>query len=509
MSVKTIVLHMNRVEGDLEVHVDVADGVVVDAWCKGTMYRGFEKILVGRGPLDGLVITPRICGICSTSHLLAAARALDDVFDVEPPPDAHRVRNVTLMTETVQSDIRHTVLMFAADLVNPAHRSDPHFEEAVRRFEPFRGESVVEVIRETKKILEIVAILGGQWPHSSFMVPGGIVSVPSSADLQRCLWLLRSFQSWYERQILGCSLERFAQIESVAELHAWLDESPRHQNSDFGFLLRAMRSMRLDEIGAGPGNYLSVGSLEMPNDTRIKAVQDSHFLEPAGFAQGTEVEAFEQESIREHVAHSWFMDYPGGRHPFDGETRPYATGAEGSKYSWAKVPRYADRVVETGPLAEAVMSGQSLIRDMLSQGPNAMVRQIARIIRPVRLIPAMYAWLEEARGDGHYYVKPKPLQNGRGFGLCHAPRGSLGHWVEITDGAISHYQIVTPTAWNASPRDSENRRGAMEEALIGTPVKEVDNPIDVYHVVRSFDPCLVCTVHTLRKPLNREWNGAA
>ncbi|HQB45166.1 MAG TPA: nickel-dependent hydrogenase large subunit, partial [Polyangiaceae bacterium] len=145
MSVKTIVLHMNRVEGDLEVHVDVADGVVVDAWCKGTMYRGFEKILVGRGPLDGLVITPRICGICSTSHLLAAARALDDVFDVEPPPDAHRVRNVTLMTETVQSDIRHTVLMFAADLVNPAHRSDPHFEEAVRRFEPFRGESVVEV----------------------------------------------------------------------------------------------------------------------------------------------------------------------------------------------------------------------------------------------------------------------------------------------------------------------------------------------------------------------------
>jgi hydrogenase large subunit len=500
MTVTTIALHMNRVEGDLEVHADVSDGVVVDAWCKGTMYRGFERILVGRGALDGLVITPRICGICSTSHLMAAARALDSIHGVQPPPDAHRIRNVALMTEHVQSDVRHSVLMFAADLVNVAHQSDPHYEEAVRRFEPFRGSSVVETIRETKKVLELVAIVGGQWPHSSFMVPGGVVSVPSTSDLLQCRLLLCSFKAWYEKRILGCSVERFAHVQSEADLNAWLEESASHRDGDLGFMLRCMRSFGLDAVGRGYGNFLSVGSLEMPQGTSLRAPFGSSFLEPSGFARGLEVERFDQASIEEHVAHSWFVDYGGGRHPFDGETRPYATGQEGTRYSWAKAPRYDANVVETGPLAEAIIGGSGLIRDMVGRGgPSALVRQLARIIRPARLIPAMLTWLEEAEGDGTYYIKPHAVEQGRGFGLCHAARGALGHWVEIAEGAISHYQVVTPTAWNASPRDSLHHRGAIEEALIGTPVRDLENPIDVFHVVRSYDPCLVCTVHALRK----------
>ena len=68
---------LNRVEGDLEIHIEVEDNVVVDARSAGIMYRGFENLLVGRAPLDGLVLTPRVCGICCTSHLLAAAKSLD------------------------------------------------------------------------------------------------------------------------------------------------------------------------------------------------------------------------------------------------------------------------------------------------------------------------------------------------------------------------------------------------------------------------------------------------
>ncbi len=500
MTATTITLHMNRVEGDLEVHAEVSDGVVVDAWCKGTMYRGFERILVGRGALDGLVITPRICGICSTSHLMAAARALDAIHGVQPPPDAHRIRNVALMTEHVQSDVRHSALMFAADLVNVAHQSDPHYEEAVRRFEPFRGSSVVETIRETKKVLEIVAIVGGQWPHSSFMVPGGVVSVPSTPDLLQCRLLLTSFKAWYEKRILGCNVERFAEVGSEADLDAWLEESVLHREGDLGFMLRMMRSLGLDAVGRGHGNFLSVGSLEMPEGTSLRAARGSDFFEPSGFARGLLVEPFDQASIAEHVAHSWFVDYGDGRHPFDGETQPYATGAEGTRYSWAKAPRYEANVVETGPLAEAIIGGNALIRDMVGRrGPSALVRQLARIIRPARLIPAMLTWLEEAQGDGTYYSKPKAVESGRGFGLCHAARGALGHWVEISEGSISHYQVVTPTAWNASPRDTLHRRGAIEQAIVGTPVRDLENPIDVFHVVRSYDPCLVCTVHALHK----------
>jgi hydrogenase large subunit len=98
---------INRVEGDLEVSADLVDGVVVDARASGTMYRGFEKILQGRGALDGLVLTPRVCGICSTSHLAAAAAALDAIAGAAVPPEARRVRNVLLLVEHLQSDVRH------------------------------------------------------------------------------------------------------------------------------------------------------------------------------------------------------------------------------------------------------------------------------------------------------------------------------------------------------------------------------------------------------------------
>ena len=96
---RTIEVPLNRVEGDLEVRVETAAGVVTDAWCAGTMFRGFERVMVGRGSLDGLVITPRICGLCSVSHLTAAALALDALVAAEVPPNAVRIRNVALMVE--------------------------------------------------------------------------------------------------------------------------------------------------------------------------------------------------------------------------------------------------------------------------------------------------------------------------------------------------------------------------------------------------------------------------
>ena len=70
----TMEMNLNRVEGDLEIKLHVEDNTVTDAWCIGRMYRGYEQILVGRDPNDALVITPRICGICSTSQLYAATK---------------------------------------------------------------------------------------------------------------------------------------------------------------------------------------------------------------------------------------------------------------------------------------------------------------------------------------------------------------------------------------------------------------------------------------------------
>jgi Ni,Fe-hydrogenase I large subunit len=219
----TLDLPLNRVEGDLEVRIELEDDIVANAWSSGTMYRGFENMLVGRGALDGLVITPRICGICSTAHLTAAALALEAAVGVTPPPDAVRIRDLSLMAEEAQSDLRHAFLMFAADFTNPIYSNSPLFAEAVRRYEPLKGETALEVIRQTKRIVEIVAILGGQWPHSSYMVPGGTTSIPSAADLLQCRHLLSHHRQWYERRILGCPLERWLAVASFSDLQLWLD----------------------------------------------------------------------------------------------------------------------------------------------------------------------------------------------------------------------------------------------------------------------------------------------
>ncbi len=493
---------LNRVEGDLEVRVDVDDGVVVDAWSSGTMYRGFENILLGRGALDGLVITPRICGICGTGHLTAAVGALEAIAGVRPPPDAVRLRNIPLMTEHIQSDMRHGFLMFAADFANPKYSRSPLYDEAVRRYAPLRGETAIEVLRETKKVLELVAIIGGQWPHSTYMVPGGIVSNPTAADLMHCQLLLQSYREWYERRILGCSLERWSDVASRDDLDRWLDESEAHRRSDLGFFLRFSREAQLDSNGRGSTAFLSFGSLPMPDGTAVASNGDKTLI-PAGFAHLTdgriERSAFDQSLVVEHVAHSWFVDYEGGRHPFDGETQPYASGDEGGKYSWAKAPRYDGSPAETGPLAEAAVGGDPLITDLLKGGPTILTRELARLVRPARLMPVMAAWLAELSGNAKCYVSPGEIEDGEGFGLTHASRGALGHWVRVSGGKIEHYQIITPTAWHASPRDADHRRGPIEDALVGTVVADPDNPVELGHVVRSFDACLVCTVHTLRR----------
>ena len=95
------------------------------------------------------------------------------------------------------------------------------------------------------------------------------------------------------------------------------------------------------------------------------------------------------------------------------------------------------------------------------------------------------------------FAHPHALPDeGQGVGTTEAARGTLGHWLSVRQGRLERYQIVAPTSWNFSPRDHLGRPGALEAALVGAPVLPgEDTPVAVQHIVRSFDPCMVCTVH--------------
>jgi uptake hydrogenase large subunit len=500
-TVKGLTLPLNRAEGDLEIRVEIEDGIITDAWSAGTMFRGFERIMLGRGALDGLVVTPRVCGICSLTHLTAAVEALDMIADVTPPDNARRLRNLALMVETIQSDVRQSILMFMVDFTNrEAYRDHPLGEEACRRYDLLAGRAAIEVIRESKRLVQAVAIIGGQWPHTSFMVPGGVTSIPEISKILQCRLIIEGFRSWYERSILGCSIERWQEIQSVDDLTAWLDEKPAHHESEVGFFIRFSRLAGLHSLGKGPNHFLSYGNFPLPLDTAVQG--SGGRLIRAGWADGTTVSAFEGYKITEDISHSWFKQDKGPLHPFDGKTQPYASGQSGRLYSWVKAPRYNGEVMETGPLAEMIIDGHPLFTEMIAQdGANVFVRELARIVRPAYLLPPMTTWINELlerRQDG-FYRSVKVIPDGEGAGMIQAARGALGHWVKIRDEKITHYQIITPTAWNGSPRDRDGVRGAWEQALIGTPIRDIKNPVEAGHVVRSFDPCLVCAVHCLQK----------
>ena len=199
--------------------------------------------------------------------------------------------------------------------------------------------------------------------------------------------------------------------------------------------------------------------------------------------------------IREDVSHSWMQHQREPKHPFNGITLPSVDQPDG--YTWCKAPRLDGQVMEVGALARQVIDGHPLIRDLVAQsGGNVRNRVVARLLEIALLVVAMEQWTRALRPKEPFCNPSRMPDEAQGCGMIEAARGSLGHWLRVKRGRILSYQIIAPTTWNFSPRDGLGIPGALEQALIGAPLRDGEKePVAVQHIVRSFDPCMVCTVH--------------
>ena len=257
---------LGRVEGDLDLKVKIRDGVVTDAWTEASMFRGFEIILRGKDPQAGLIVTPRICGICGGSHLTKAVYALDTAWKTHVPHNATLIRNIAQACETLLSIPRWFYALFAIDLTNKNYAHLPEYDEVVRRFAPFVGTSFEPGVTLSAKPCEVYAIFGGQWPHSSFMIPGGVMCAPTLSDVTRSIAILDHWKrEWLEKQWLGCSIERWLEIKSWDEMMAWAEENESQRNSDCALFIRFALRAGLDKYGAGCGSYLATGTFFKPD----------------------------------------------------------------------------------------------------------------------------------------------------------------------------------------------------------------------------------------------------
>ncbi|MCS7289103.1 MAG: nickel-dependent hydrogenase large subunit [Roseiflexus sp.] len=526
VSTKRMDLHVSplgRVEGDLDLRVIVEDGVVTKAWTEAGMFRGFEMILKGKDPQAGLIVTPRICGICGGSHLYKSAFALDVAWRTELPPNALLVRNIAQACETLQSVPRWFYALFAIDLTNRRYAKAKGYDEAVRRFAPLVGESYERGVTMSAKPVEIYAIFGGQWPHSSFMIPGGVMCGPTLSDVTRSIAILEEFRhNWLEPYFLGCSVDRWLEIKTWEDMLAWVDENESQHNSDLGFFLRFGLEIGLDTFGAGCGNYLAMGTYlhhEKYNRPTIEGRNAALIQRSGVYVNGKHYE-FDQARVREDHTYSFYQG-SGLLHPFEGRTEPMdpAEAKRQGKYTWAKAPRYeVDGLgyvpLEVGPLARQVIAGKPgedwqdvdpLFSDIIAKkGPSVLVRVLARLHEEAKLYKKVREWLGAIDLHDRFYIKPVEHEFGRGFGATEAARGALADWIVLENGKIANYQIITPTAWNIGPRDSQNVDGPMEQAYIGTTIHDPSDPVELGHVARSFDSCLVCTVHAYDSKTGKE-----
>jgi hydrogenase large subunit len=479
MVTKTIVFSpFSRLEGDLQVQVDIEDGQVVRARTSGTLYRGFEPMLRGRDPMDALVVTCRVCGQCGVAHSAAASSAIRAMAGADVLPNASLASNIMMAIETVLSHLTQFYFSFAPDLAGPAY-SEP---EAARFAPPF-GESCAGLLRAREEILGVLGLFAGKWPNTLTLQPGGTTRPVDASEIRRAQGLLSEFIEFVSRQIIGCELERWLAVRSFADLDGWLGESS-HAASDMGFFVRFSLRHGLDRIGRWPARFISSGGWLSP--------EGRPWVKP-GFHNGNPAE-FAPSEIMEHVKYSWYDPHEGGVHPYDGETDPASDRADA--YSWAKAPRYGGEPAEAGPLARMVNDRDPLVVDMLNRyGASVFVREMARLHETFRLLTQIGPWLNAVNSDEPFCRETPRMESGAGTGLVEAPRGVLGHWLRVEGGRIQNYQIITPTGWNLSPRDSADRPGPLETALVGTAVPDPDQPVTVSHVVKSFDPCLFCTVH--------------
>jgi [NiFe] hydrogenase large subunit/hydrogenase large subunit len=553
---------VTRIEGHLRIEAEVDGGEVKDAWSSSTMFRGVELILKGRDPRDAWAFTQRICGVCTTVHAITSIRAVENAIGAQPPPNARLLRNLIMSSQMVQDHVVHFYHLHALDWVDitGALSADPvatsklaesisdwplsspnYFRGVKERLASFveRGQlgpfgnaywghsayrlppeanllavaHYLEALDWQREFIKIHAILGGKNPHLQSFVVGGMAT-PIDPDKQASI-----------------------NMTSISAMRKMIHEAKKFVEKVYLPDLLAVASFYKDwaGYGAGVGNYLVYG--EYPEGEGPNAP----LYLPSGVIRGRDlstVEALDPAKITEYVTHSWFEYGDGdgtGIHPSAGETSPNYTGPQppydrldtDGKYSWLKSPRYDDQPMEVGPLSRmlvAYASGHPRVQELvngalghLGVGAEALFSTLGRVaargIETVVLAEKMEGWLDElannmgrgelAIADNSKWDPANWPAECTGAGFHEAPRGALGHWVHIRGGEIANYQCVVPSTWNAGPRDAMGQLGPYEQALIGNPVADPEQPLEILRTVHSFDPCMACGVHVL-DPRGRE-----
>ncbi len=509
---RIVVDPVTRIEGHLKIEVEIQDGKVKDAWSSGTMARGFELLLKGKDPRDATYVTSRICGVCYSVHQLCSAYALDDAFGATVPTGGQLLRNLVMGAQYIYDHPLHFYHLSALDYLDimaiANYKGKSKDLNAVKakvlaliksgdtfpltpRYQPDEYcvndpelvttavKHYIDALKMQAKARNMGAIFGGRQPHYQSIVVGGFTQLPDANQLMK-------FQTMLDEQ-----------AKFINEVYI-----PDVLTFGTGPLL----PLATNGLGGGHYNYLSVGALQTkpPGKDLLFPSGVIIDLDPANI----NIQSFDPSKITEAVRYAWYKDNR-ELHPSKGETIFNLNKKRG--YSFVKAPRYNGKSMEVGPLSRQLIAKNPPLLELVAKGvkPGVVARHAARALETKLVVDACYKWCDQLLTEMtkpnfkiHDTAHWEPPENGTGAGFYEPPRGALGHWITIKDKKIDNYQCVVPSTWNASPRCDRGIKGQYEQALIGAPVPDPDNPINVVRIIRSFDPCLACAIHLIDPKTN-------
>jgi hydrogenase large subunit len=543
---------ITRIEGHLRIDVEVDDGKVSKAWSSGQMWRGIEKILVGRDPREAWTYTQRFCGVCTTVHAITSVRAVENALDLEVPVNAQLIRNIIQTAHAIQDHIVHFYHLSAVDWVDVVSALDADPVATAKLAEslsdwPLNGPHEMKAVQERLKTFVGSGQLGpfasGYWGHPAMKLPPevnllAVAHYLQALDVQnnanKIVAILGGKSPHIQNVAVGGVSNSISHdapsvlnIERLMLIKGFIDKLDQFVKSTYLVDVPAVGAFYLDwaGIGGGVNNYLTVP--DCPQDAK-----GTVFDLPGGYIENGDInslkpittfgDAYFRDGVAESSKHAW---YTGGDalHPWVGETEPeYTDFQDEGKYSWVKAPTFYGKRAEVGPLADVLVgvasghAGYTKYLDQamgtlrtVAQNPDIPLeavnstigRHAARAVRCAVMIDVLNDQWQKlvdniGTGDLDTFNAPVfPKGEIKGVGFHQAPRGTLSHWVVIEDAKIKNYQAVVPSTWNAGPRDANGEIGPYESSLMDNPVADPEKPLEVLRTVHSFDPCIACAIH--------------
>ena len=435
----TLTFPLSRIEGHAQVVIEVQAGKVVSTRFRAIEFRGFEYFVQGVPAEQMPVIVPRICGVCSTAHHMAAVKALEDAYGVRPPPLAIKIRELLLLGQIIQNQATSLFVFTMPDRLGV----DSIFQtDDLPLARKDLAEMAARALRVRKAGTDVIAIAGGQFIHPIKAVVGGVTSGIAPADATALHAELR--------RVLPVACELFDRYWEMSlalreRIGTWGDDAPAY--------------------------YLAATSHYRPSyDNDIIRVMSPQGVLTASFP------------ARDFSAYLTF---------------------EESEYSYADRTSFRGQVMRANSLARINLTSAmgtpradeylTRFREAFGQPAHAILLfDLARGIELVYALERAIEILSEPLDQSDTAIPHTPC-DGEGYGLVEAPRGPLIHHYHIEKGLIAQARFIIPTVHNSLAIEQALRVAA--ERYINSEGVNMELERAVGRVVRAFDPCIACATH--------------